>query len=276
MISYQKSYIFKLMQKSFQFLIKTKFYIVFLLFCFSMLSLASLEDSSLNKRVSQEKQPITQAQINSINNNKNRNRDKTSNSTISFKIPTNKSTDTNSFTETQKLDQFFINNSPLKIHNTALNLLKNNYKSPAILLLKRNFYQNLFPSSYLVLNQLEERVSFFPIFLIISLIITSLVCFIFFILYLKSSSSFFFTPLVSSLTVFFLLLAGNFFLLKNKVCPLTEVNLKLAPVESAPNIDQIPPLTELIILKKTEKWIKIKNPQEEIGWILKKELFEIF
>ena len=266
------------MKQTLQFVTNTNFYMVFILFFFPVVGLANLEESSTNRKDSPVKLLKARPQLDSIDNNEKRTGNTSSDSALSFSLqtPDNNSTKTKPWIEIQNLNQFFTNNSPLKIHNTALDLLKNNNKAPAILLLKRNFYQNLFPNSYLILNQLEEPVSFSSIFLLIGLIIASLVSFIFFILYLKSSSSFFLTSLLSNLAVFFLLLAGNFFLVKNKVSPLTKVHLKLAPMESAPDTVQISPLTELVVLKKTEKWLKIKSSQKETGWILEQQVFRLF
>ena len=258
------------------FLINTKLYIAFILFFFSVAGLANLEDSSTNRDTFAKEQ--LKPQLDSTDNDKKSDGNKASDSVLSnsFENPKPNSNKANPVAEIQNLNRFFKNNSPLKIHNTALDLLKNNNRLPAVLLLKKNFYQNLFPASYLTLNQLEEQVSFSFIFLLIGLIITSFSSFIFFILYLKNSSSLFLSPLLSSLAVFFLLLAGNLFLVKNKVSPLTEVHLKLVPMESAPDTVQTSPLTELVVLKKTEKWLKIKNPQKETGWVLKQQVFQIF
>ena len=180
------------------------------------------------------------------------------------------------FSDIQALNQFFQNNSPLKIHNKALELLKDKNNAPAILLLKKNFYQNLFPASYFLLTQLEESVFLLPILLLIAFIIVSLITTAFFILYLKTFSSFYLKNLFNLLFVFALLIGGNLILLKNRVSLLEEISLKLAPIETAPNTVQILPLKELVILKKQGKWLKIKSPQNQTGWILKQQVFQLF
>ena len=178
--------------------------------------------------------------------------------------------------EIQALDQFFVSNSSLKIHNKALELLKDKNKIQAVLLLKKNFYQNLFPPSYFLLNQLKESVSFFSVFLLAGFIIISLIAVIFFILYLKTSYSFYFKNLLAGLLAFAFLLGGNLFFLKNQVSPLIETHLKLAPVESAPNTVKLPPLEELAVLKEKGKWLKVKNQKKQTGWILKQQVFQLF
>ena len=175
----------------------------------------------------------------------------------------------------QYLNQFFKNNSPLNIHNKALDLLKNKNKIPATLLLKKNFYQNLFPESYLLLGQLEEAVFLFPVFLLIGFAITSLITVIFFIFYLKTLNSFYLKNLLISLFLFVLLLGGHFFL-KGRVSPITENHLKLAPVETAPHTVQIAPLENLVVLKKQDKWLKVKNNNNQTGWILRQQVFQLF
>ena len=178
--------------------------------------------------------------------------------------------------EIQVLNQFFTNNSSLTIHNKALELLKNKNKIPAIILLKKNFYQNLFPPSYFLLNQLEESISFSPVFLLAGFIIISLVTVIFFILYLQTFSSVYLKNLLGGLFIFSILLAGNLLLLKDRVSPLTEIYLKLAPAESAPNTVQLSSLEELVVLKKQGKWLKIKDQKRQTGWILKQQVFQLF
>ena len=178
------------------------------------------------------------------------------------------------FSNIEFLNHFFKSNSAVKIHNQSLELLKNKNEKQAILLLKKNFYQNLFAPSYFALNHLKESVSFFPLFLIISSIITSLIAFIFFILYLKSFSFSHLKIFLSSLFVFACLLGVHLFVLKEKVSPLTEIHLKLAPVESAPNTVPLSSLKELTVLKKKGKWLKVKDSQKQTGWIQKQQVFQ--
>ncbi|MCY4321314.1 MAG: hypothetical protein OXC37_02770 [Bdellovibrionaceae bacterium] len=180
-----------------------------------------------------------------------------------------------SFFDIKTLNEFFTNNSPLEIHNKALELLKNKNKEPAVLLLKKNFYQNLFPPSYFILNQLKEPVSFSLLLFLTGFIIVSLITLIFFILYLKSFSFFYLKNLLIFLTLFAFLLAGNFFLLKSRVSLIEESYLKLAPVKTAPSTVQIPALKELIVLKTQGEWLKIKS-QQQTGWILKQQSFQLF
>ena len=178
--------------------------------------------------------------------------------------------------EIQPLNQFFKHNSPLKIHNKAVELLKNKERTPAVLLLKRNFYQNLFPPSYFLLNQLRTEISFSAIFLLIAFFIISIAGFILFILYLKNSSSLYLKNFLTSLFVFLLLLTSQFLFLKDRVSVLTATKLKLAPIESAPTTILLTPLEEAVVLKKTEKWLRIKSHKKETGWILKQQAFPLF
>ena len=180
------------------------------------------------------------------------------------------------FSDIQALNQFTVNNSPLKIHNKALELLKNKNRTAAVLLLKKNFYQNLFPPSYFLINQLEEPVSFSHILFLIGFIIISLITSVFFIFYLKRPYALYLKNLVSGLFVFFLLLTGHFLLLKNKVSLLEESYLKLAPVETAPSTILQAPLEDLIVLKKQGQWLKIKNKNKQTGWISNQQIFHVF
>ena len=191
----------------------------------------------------------------------------------SFELSVNK---TKLSDKIQALNQFFTSNSSLKIHNKALELLKSKNEISAILLLKKNFYQNLFPPSYFLLSQLEEPVSFSLVFLLIGFIIISLITVVFFILYLKTFHSFYFKNLLAGLFVFAFLLGGHLFFFKNQVSPLTETYLKLAPIESAPNTVTLPPLENLAVLKEKGKWLKVKNQKKQTGWILKQQVFQIF
>ena len=180
------------------------------------------------------------------------------------------------FDKAPALNQFTANNSPLNIHNKALELLKNKNKIPAVLLLKKNFYQNLFPASYFLLTQLEEPVSFSPLLFLIGFIIISLITTCFFILYFKSPNPFYLKNLLGFLFVFALLLGGNLFLLKPRAGLLKESYLKLAPLEKAPNTLQIEPLKELVILKRKGEWLKIKTHTKQTGWILDQKIFQFF
>ncbi|MDE0092198.1 MAG: hypothetical protein OXN83_02800, partial [Oligoflexia bacterium] len=123
---------------------------------------------------------------------------------------------------------------------------------------------------------LEESVSLLPIVLLIGFTIISFIALIFFIFYLKTFNSFYLKNLLIFLIIFTFLSSANSLLLKEKVSLFTETDLKLAPIESAPNTVKLSPLEELIVLKKTKKWLKIKNQKKETGWILKQQVFQIF
>ena len=193
-----------------------------------------------------------------------------------FKIPTNKKEEIKLFSDIKFLKQFAINNSALQIHNKALELLKKNNNKPAILLLKKNFYQNLFPASYFTLQDLEEPVFFSYLVLLLAFIILSLITISFFILYLKSPNPFYLKNLLGGISVFFILLAFQFFTLKNKAGLLEESHLQLAPVKASPNTVLITPLEDLTILKKQGDWLKLKNKNNETGWILNQKVFQFF
>ena len=174
------------------------------------------------------------------------------------------------------LKKFSKEKSSLEIHNKALQFLKTSYKEQALLLLKRNVYQNFFLPSYLILFHLG--VSVFPNLFIwhISLILLAFICFFSLFLCFKKSNSSRLKAFFGSFGFFAVLLAYGFFLLKGRVGSFEEVALKSAPfVDASINVRK-PAGSELIVLKQTKHWLRVQSLDAQTGWVLKRDVFHIF
>ena len=268
-------YILSLMKKNLLGLTKA---IAFSLFAFSCLANASLttKDQALQISKNSNESTLIETHQSHTENKKKITTEKldlpeTSNNSELLANNINKP-----FSDIRSLNQFAENNSALKRHNKALELLQNKNKAPAILLLKKNFYQSLFPASYFLLIQLEETISFSHILLLISFIIISLITTGLFIFYFKNPNAFYLKNLLIGLFVFLSLLASSFFTLKDRVSLLEESYLKLAPIENSPQTILLPPLEDLIVLKKQGKWLKIKSKNNQTGWIPDQQVFQLF
>lgn len=174
------------------------------------------------------------------------------------------------------LKKFTEENQALEIHNKALQFLKNDQKSQALLLLKKNAYQNLFLPSYISLFHLKIPFSLAPLSWHISLFSLALLCFLLLILLFKNFSFSRLKLFFWSLSLFGCVIFSGLFLLKKRVGVLQETELKSLPFTSAPLQSQLPPHLEAIILKQTKHWLRIQAPNQQTGWVLKQKVFRIF
>ena len=178
--------------------------------------------------------------------------------------------------EMEFLKNFTQEKSSLEIHNKALQLLKADHKEQAILLLKKNTYQNLFLPSYFVLSHLDIPVFFAPFLWPVSLFFMVLICSFLLFLSFKKPGSFHLKTLFWSLSLYGFLIFYGWFFLKQRVSPLQEIELKSSPFMSAPNQTQLSPNSDLIVLKQTKDWLRIQSPDKQTGWVLKQKVLQIF
>ena len=173
------------------------------------------------------------------------------------------------------LENISTKKTSLEIHNKALELLKAREKNQALLLLKKNLYTHLFPSSYFALYRLSAPLFFSSFLWHISLFFMALTALFFIFLALKKPDSFRLKCSFFSLILFSLIFSGGFFL-KKKANPLEEIDLKDGPFPSAPVKARLSPASDLVVLKQTKDWLRVRDRENQTGWVLKKELFQIF
>ena len=178
--------------------------------------------------------------------------------------------------EMEFLKSFTQEKSSLEIHNKALQFLKANHKEQAVLLLKKNIYQNLFLPSYFVLSHLDIPVFFAPFLWPVSLLFMALICLLQLFLSFKKPSLFHLKTLFWSLSLYSFLIFSGWFFLKKRVSPLQEIDLKSSPFMSAPTQTQLSPNSDLIVLKQTKNWLRIQSSDKQTGWVLKKKVLQIF
>ena len=178
--------------------------------------------------------------------------------------------------EIDSLNTFFQNNSPIKIHNQALHFLKIDQKDKALLLLKRNLYQNLFFPSYFVLSHFEAPLFLSPFLWHIQFLIFTLISLFLFFLLLKKPKLFYLKSLFFFLIFCLSLFISGLFLLKKRVSPLESIPLRSAPFTKAVIKTNLKPNSDLIVLKETKDWLRVQNKNNETGWILKQNVFQIF
>lgn len=174
------------------------------------------------------------------------------------------------------LIQLVHSKSSFEIHNKALQLLKTNHKTPALLLLKMNAYQNFFPPSYLTLLQLKIPFSWTPLLWHLGLFISGLICLVTFLLYFKKPKFFHLKSCIWSLALFSLIIFSGWFFLKNKVGLLQPIALKSSPFMQAPSHVQLSTHYDLLVLKQTKHWLRVQNPDKQTGWVLKTKVFQTF
>ena len=230
-------------------------------------SLNSLQFLKKQKEINKHKQrikgeqklsPYSNSAVFPLENNTNKQTAKVEDSNIEF------------------LEKLFQEKSGLEIHNKALNFLKNNQKDQAILLLKKNLYQNFFFPSYLVLFHFEIPIFFTSFLWHISLILLAFICLSLLFLSLKKSSSFHLKLLFWCLNLSFTVFSSGFFLLKQKVSSLQEVNLRSAPFMEASINTSLKPNSDLIVLKQTKDWLRVQSLDKQSGWLQKQKVFQIF
>ena len=174
------------------------------------------------------------------------------------------------------LEKFSKEKSNLEIHNKALQFLKTGYKEQALLLLKRNVYQNFFLPSYLILFHLGVPISPNLFIWQISLVLLAVICLFSLFLCFKQASPSRLKTFFWSFGLFTVLIASGFFLLKNRVDSFKEVTFKSAPFVDASIKAKKQPNSDLIVLKQTKHWLRVQSPDKQTGWVLKRDVFYIF
>ena len=178
--------------------------------------------------------------------------------------------------EIETLKQFTQEKTALEIHNKALQFLKSNQEAQALLLLKKNAYQNLFPPSYLTLLHLETPIALTPLLWQIGLFFTALICLFFLVASLKKLTPTRLKLLCWSLCLFGGLIFSGVFLLKKRVGVIQDIELRTLPFKEAPVQITLRPHSDLIVLKPTDLWLRIQTPDKETGWVPKHKVFQTF
>lgn len=192
---------------------------------------------------------------------------------------TNKSADP-SDKRLEELNEFFEKSTALDIHNYALQLLQKppagEEKIKAFLLLKRNFYQNLFPPSYAALVKNQEPVFLLP-FLTLSALLILTAFFLFGLIFkIKSKQNFSLRVYGAFLTLTALLLAGSQ-LFKSRLAFLEDKTAYSLPFDEVTARKKIKAGEELILLKERSGWLLLKKENQEKVWLPKKEpYFDLF
>jgi len=180
-----------------------------------------------------------------------------------------------SLNKIRDLNNFFKSNTPLIIHNKAIELLQKEKRDIALLLLKKNIYQNLFIPSYFTLIKSEETVFLPPLFLLFALFVISLIIFIYALIDLKSKKISSFKKYGSFLFVFMCLLSSSFFF-KKRISFLEEKDIRTLPFLSLKPKDKVGLGEELILLEKNSNWLYVETSNKKKVWIQKEEFFELF
>ncbi len=194
----------------------------------------------------------------------------------SSSLPSKKLIKTRPTNKIKSLEDLNEKKNPLEIHNKALNLLKNYQKEEALLLLKRNFYQNFFLPSYFILSHLEVSIFFSPFLWHIGLIFFAFICLFLLLLSFNDPASFHPKFLFFFLTLGFVLSSSESLLLKKRVSSSQEMDLRTAPFIKAPIIRSLSPNSDLIVLKQTGDWLAVQGENNQIGWLEKQKVFQIF
>ena len=169
--------------------------------------------------------------------------------------------------------------NPKEIHTTAHKLLKKDQtQGEAVLLLKRNFYTNLFIPSYFALLSLKIPVSISSLVWHFSLFIVSVLCLISLISSIKSKagSSRHLERLTVLLSLGLALSIGSHLSLKPRLSSFKEMELKITPSQSSSVKSQIRPHSELIVIKKKESNFLVKDENGQTGWVRKRDFFKLF
>ena len=186
-----------------------------------------------------------------------------------------KNTKTTLSFEIKVLEKFTQENNSLKIHNKALDFLKNKQKAKALLLLKKNAYQNIFLPSYFTLFQLKIPLFLAPLLWHIGLIFLFLICLVLFYLSFKRSSFFRLKSLFLCISLGFIISISLFFF-KKRVSSLEELDLRSSPFIKAPVQTSLIPSSDLIVLKQSDSWFRVKSKDKQTGWLQKQSVFQIF
>lgn len=174
------------------------------------------------------------------------------------------------------LNHFFQSKKALEIHNQALRFLKKDQKAEATLLLEKNFYHNFFVPSFLILSHLKIPLLFSPFIWHILLLLSTGLCLLYLFPALKKRNA----PALKKLLLFsfihLVLLGSGFLTLKERVSPLTEINLKSTPFEASAIDTSVSANTHLQVLKNTKDWFRVQTPDKQSGWLKKQDVFQIF
>lgn len=174
------------------------------------------------------------------------------------------------------LESFSKNHTALEIHNKALSLLQNQQKDPAVLLLKRNVYRNLFFPSGLLLIRMDTPFDFTPFLQHIIFLLSLGLSAGFLFLAFKKPSPFRLKLSIGALLVSASLILGVVFMLKKKAYSLDPLNLKVAPFIIAPLVDEKQALSELTVIKQMGEWLLVRDKTKQEGWVHKKQVFIVF
>ena len=167
--------------------------------------------------------------------------------------------------------------SPVDLHNRALKKLQLEDKTLSVILLRKNFYQNLFFPSYLTLKSLKAEVSISPFLWQIGSLFMACFSLILVIFYLKQALRLkrnFKIPVIwfCGLTILF---SSGFLNLKKRATNLKELEVLNAPFQEALFLTKIKKGSDLILLKEKDGWLQIKTSLQQKGWVLEKELVKI-
>ncbi len=166
--------------------------------------------------------------------------------------------------------------SPIDLHNTALKNINLEDNTLSVVLLRKNFYQNLFFPSYLVLKSLKKEVSLAPFLWQIGSLLFAILSLIWLIFYLKQSLNLKRNLKIPALWFcgLTILLSSAFFNLRKRVTNLEDLELLNAPFKEALYSGEIKKGADLIFLKKHKEWLQIKTSQQQKGWVLNKDVIK--
>lgn len=180
----------------------------------------------------------------------------------------------------KELNKFFEKNAALDIHNYALQLLQKEHageeKIKALLLLKRNFYQNLFPPSYVALVKNQEPVFLLPFFTLSALLILT-AAFLFGLIFKIKSKQNFSLRVYGAFLIMTAFLLGGAWLFKSRLAFLEDKSAHSLPFDEVAARKKIKAGEELILLEERSGWLLLKKENQEKVWLPKKEpYFELF
>ena len=174
------------------------------------------------------------------------------------------------------LKDFSENHTALEIHNKALSLLQNQQKDPALLLLKRNAYRNLFLPSGFLLIRIGAPIDFAFFLWHIAVLLSLSLSAGFLFLAFKRPADFWLKVSAGALALSASMVLGLVFMLKQKAYPLNQLALKAAPFVGAPMVDEKRPLSELTVIKQMGEWLLVRDQSKQEGWVHKSAIFIVF
>ena len=176
----------------------------------------------------------------------------------------------------EQLKQITKQSTALEIHNKALEFLKNNQKTEALLLLKYNAYRGFFPPSIKLLFKVKHPPSLLTLLWQGAVLCSALAFLFFLILSFKSFSRF--KWLLASFFLFVAVFFGGAISVKSRVEVLHKTKLLSNPFVEATNVKgYVQPSRELIVLKDITFWLKVKDLKtKDTGWLPKSHVFQTF